>query len=188
VKRWNFHKADRKCFCLLTDESIERLPPPDTSNIERAYQNFCESLLSAVKQCMPHGRRKNYVPRCGKECEILYRSFTRAVVGTDSDRAASPLLFWFGKKKQEHWEEAVNSIDFSHSSRKAWRTINKLTGRSGRSFLQCSVSANSITSQLVRRTGNTGLGVVKPPGWSTSSCLTYERFQHLRVTVSLNPF
>ena len=62
VKRWNFSKADWKRFCLLTDESVERLPPPDTSNIEGTYQDFCESLLSAAKQCIPCGRRKNYVP------------------------------------------------------------------------------------------------------------------------------
>jgi len=30
VKGWNFCKADWKLFCLLTDESIERLPPQDT--------------------------------------------------------------------------------------------------------------------------------------------------------------
>jgi len=70
-------------------------------------------------------------------------------VGSDSDRAASSLLSWL-EQKQEQWEEAVNSIDFSHSSHKAWRTINKLTGKSGRSFHQCPVSANSIASQLVK--------------------------------------
>jgi len=48
------------------------------------------------------------------------------------------------EKKQERWEEAVNSIDFLHSSRKAWSTINKLTGRSGRSSRVCPISANSI--------------------------------------------
>jgi len=51
VKRWNFRKADWKRFYLLTDESVQRLPPPDTSNIEMAYQDFCENLLSAAKQC-----------------------------------------------------------------------------------------------------------------------------------------
>jgi len=50
----------------------------------------------------------------------------------------------------EGWEEAVNSINFSHSSRKAWRTINKLTGRSRRSSHLCPVLANSIASQLVK--------------------------------------
>ena len=93
-----------------------------------------------------------------KECETLYLSFIRTPVGTDSDRAASSLLSRLEQKKHERWEEAVNSIDFSHSSRKVWRTINKLTGKSGRSFRQCPVSANSIASKLVKngahRTGD----------------------------------
>jgi len=81
VKRWNFCKADWKRFCLLTNKSVERLLPPDTSNIERAYQDFCESLLSAAKQCIPRGRWKNYVPCWDKECETLDHSFTRATWG-----------------------------------------------------------------------------------------------------------
>jgi len=92
VKGWNFHKADWKRFCLLTGESVERLPPPDTTDIERAYQDFCESLLSAAKQCIPLGRRKNYVPCWDKECETLDHSFIRAPVGTASGKAASSLL------------------------------------------------------------------------------------------------
>jgi len=98
-----------------------------------AYQDFCESLLSVAKQSLPRVPRKNYVPCWDKECEALYCSFIRAPVGTDSDRAASSLLSLLEQKKQERWEEAVNSIDFPHSNRKAYSTINKLTGRSGRS-------------------------------------------------------
>ena len=150
VIRWNFRKANCKHFCLLTGGSVERLPPSDPPDIERAHQDFCESLLSAAKQCIPCGRRKNYVSCWDKECETLYRSFTRAPVGTDSDRAASSLLSLLQKKKRERWKEAVNSINFSHSSRKAWRTINKLTGRSGRSSRLCHVSTNSIAPQLVK--------------------------------------
>jgi len=120
VKRWNFRKAEWKRFCLLTGESVERLPPPDTPDIERAYQDFFGSLLSAAKQNIPRGRRKNYVPCWDKECETLYRSFIQAPMGTASDRAASSLLSRLQQKKQERWEEDVNSIDFSHSSRKAW--------------------------------------------------------------------
>jgi len=72
------------------------------------------------------------------------------LVGTDSDRAASSLLSRLQQKKQERWGEAVNSIDFSHSSRKAWRTINKLTSRPERSSRLCTVSAKSIASQLMK--------------------------------------
>ena len=60
--------------------------------------------------------------------------------GADTDRVVSSLLSPLRQKKQKRWEEAVNPINFSHSSRKAWRTINKLTGRSGCSFHQCSIS------------------------------------------------
>ena len=42
------------------------------------------------------------------------------------------------------------SIDFSHSSRKAWSVLNNLTGRSRHSPRHCLVSANAIASQLVR--------------------------------------
>ena len=64
--------------------------------------------------------------------------------------ATSSLLSRLSQKWQEQWEEAVNSIDFSHSSPKPWSTINKLTGRSGRSSRLCPVSPNSTVSQLVK--------------------------------------
>ena len=121
-----------------------------------------------------------------KECKTLYRSFTRAPVGTASDKAVSSLLSRLQQKKQERWEEAVNYIDFSHSSRKAWKIIIKLTGRSGRSFHQSTVAANSIAMQLVKK-GHTEPGTESPPGWSTRSPPSDRRFQYLRVTLSLNP-
>jgi len=90
----------------------------------------------------------------GTECETLYRSFIRTPVGTASDTAVSQLSR-LGQKKQERWEEAVISIYFCkfhrlHFSRKAWRTINRLTGRSRRFFLQYPVSASSIALQLLK--------------------------------------
>ena len=55
--------------------------------------------------------------------EIASFSSHRALMGTYSDRVTPSLLSRL-EQKQERWEEAVNSIDFSHSSRKVWRTIN----------------------------------------------------------------
>ena len=51
---------------------------------------------------------------------------------------------------RNRWSEAVRSIDFSHSSRKAWSILNNLTGRSRHSPRHCPVSADAIASQLVR--------------------------------------
>ena len=74
----------------------------------------------------------------------------RDTVGTDSDTAASSVLCWLDQEKQERWVEAVNTVDFSHSNRKAWRNIKEFTGRSGRSSRLCPVWSNSIASQLVK--------------------------------------
>jgi len=115
----------------------------------------------------------------GEEFKTLYLSFNLAPVGTESDRATSFLLSWLGRKKKERWEEAVNSIDFSHSSRKAWRTIKKLTGTSGRSSRQ--------SKRLATCEERWTPGIARPRGSSTSSCPTNGKFQHLKVTVSLNP-
>ena len=84
------------------------------------------------------------------------------------------------------WEEAVNSIDFSHSNYKACRTVSKLTGRSGRSSHLCPVSANSIVSQLVKN-GAHRTGGHESTRLVNKQLPTYGRFQHLRVTVFLNP-
>jgi len=72
------------------------LPPPDRSNIEKAYQDFCESLLSAAKPCILLDRRNNYVPCWDKECETLYLFFMRAQVGL---ALMEPLLpYYLGTK------------------------------------------------------------------------------------------
>ena len=70
--------------------------------------------------------------------------------GDDSSLAATALLSKLGRKRRDRWSEAVPSIDFSHSSRKAWSILNNLTGRSRHSPRHCLVSADAIASQLVR--------------------------------------
>ena len=51
------------------------------------------------------------------------------------------------KKRKDRWEETVEGIDFTHSSRLAWKTFNRLTSRSPKPP-QCLVTANSIAEQL----------------------------------------
>ena len=130
VKRRNFRKARCKRFCPLTGESVERLPPTDTTNIGKAYQELCDSLIFVAKQCIPPSRRKNYVPSWVKECEseAIHLSFLRVQVGTDFDRAATSLISQLENKMQELLE-AVNSTEFSHSRGKVWSATNKLAGR-----------------------------------------------------------
>jgi len=84
------------------------------------------------------------------------------------------------------WEEAVNSIDFSYASRKAWSTINKRTDRSGHFSRLCPVSENSIALQLVENVAHKK-GIARLRGSSTGKCPTYGKSKHLRERYYLRP-
>ena len=91
-----------------------------------------------------------YIPCWDAECESLYKIFLQSPQGDDSSLAATALLAKLDRKRRDWWSEAVRSIDFSHSSQKAWSILNNLTGRSRHSPRHCPVAADAIASQLVR--------------------------------------
>ena len=124
--------------------------PPDSFDVDAAYQDFCNTIKKAAKCTIPRGYRNNYIPCWDAECESLYKTFLQSSQGDDSSLAATALLAKLDRKRRDRWSEAVRNIDFSHSSPKAWSTLNNPTGRSRHSPRHCSVSANAISSQLVR--------------------------------------
>ena len=63
-------------------------------------------------------------------------------------KASTNLLDRLREKQKIRWQESVEEIDFTHSSRKAWNTINKLTDRNN-AKKTCPVPANVIGKQVV---------------------------------------
>ena len=156
VKRWNFRKANWSHYIALTNKFAKTLLLDDSLDVDAAvdmdaaYQDFCNTIKKAAKKTIPRGYRNNYIPCWDAECESLYKTFLQSPQGDDSSLAATALLAKLDKKRRDRWSEAVRSIDFSHSSRKAWIILNNLTGRSRHSPRHCPVSADAIASQLVR--------------------------------------
>ena len=62
---------------------------------------------------------------------------------------ATALLHKLDATRRARWTETVESIDFTHSSRKAWQIINQLTGRKT-TPPKCPVTANAIAAQLLK--------------------------------------
>ena len=150
VKRWNFRKAKWSRYIALTNKFAKTLLPPDSLDVDAAYQDFCNTIKKAAKNTIPRGYQNNYIPCWDSECESLYKTIPQSPQGNDSSLAATALLAKLDRKRRDRWSEAVRSIDFSHSSRKAWSILNNLTGRSRHSSCHCPVSADAIASQLVR--------------------------------------
>ena len=107
------------------------------------------SVMPSAQQPKSISHVVDEIPCWDAECENLYQMFLQSPEGSDSSRAASALLSRLDRKRRDRWSEAVQTIDFSHSSRKAWSILNNLTGRSRRSPRHCAVSANAIASVLV---------------------------------------
>ena len=119
-------------------------------DVDLAYQDFCNVIRTAAKNSIPRGCRNNHILCWDAECENPYRTFLQSPEGSYSNGAAIALFLRLDKKRRDCWSEAVQTIDLSHSSRKAWGILNNLTGRSRRSPCQCDVLANVIASQLIR--------------------------------------
>ena len=62
VKRWNFRKADWSHYNSLTNQFARSLPSPDSSNVNQAYQDFCNIISKAAKKSIPRGRCNTYIP------------------------------------------------------------------------------------------------------------------------------
>ena len=132
---------------------------------QQTYQEFvatrftgCGSGQPGLLQChqnssqkfYPTRSSKNHIPCWDAECENLYHTLLQSPEGSDSNRVATALLPRLDNKRRDRWSEAVQSIDFSHSSRKASNILNNLTDRSRLSPRHCAISANAIASQLIR--------------------------------------
>ena len=124
--------------------------PPDSLDVDAVYQDFCNIIKKAAKKTIPRWYQNNYIPCWDAECEFLYKIFLQSFQGDDSSLASRAVAAKLDRKRRDRWSEAVRTIDFSHSSRKAWSILNNLTGRSRHSPRHCPVSADAIASQLVR--------------------------------------
>ena len=140
VKRWNFRKAKWSHYIALTNKFAKTLLPPDSLDVDAAYQDFCNTIKKAAKKTIPRGYRNNYIPCWDAECESLYKTFLQSPQGDDSSLAATALLAKLDRKRRDRW----------YSSRKAWSIVNNFTGRSRHSPRHCPISADAIASQLVR--------------------------------------
>ena len=105
-------------------------------------------LICAAKKSIPRGFNKHYIPGWDDSCNHLLREPTQATIKEDIDTTATALLHKLDEVRRTRWTEVVEYVDFTHSSRKALQTINKLTGRST-THSRCPVTPNAIASQLL---------------------------------------
>ena len=116
--RWNFNKADWEAFSSTLDDSIRHVTPSIGN-----YDRFTKLILSTAKKCIPRGFRKEYIPGWSQDCQDLYNEFSN----TGNSDTADLLLQHLDKARRDKWVETVENLNFTHSSRKAWSLLRKLS-------------------------------------------------------------
>ena len=147
--RWNFEKANWKLFAELLDRRIVLADTIPKRGINDAYDKLCDAINHAALGSIPRGARKDYIPGWSKTCNELYNKF---VISGDKDSrasAATELCDQLDKERREIWNKSVTSIDFTHSSRKAWRKLQQLTSDPSLKKREYPVSANAVAAQLL---------------------------------------
>ena len=83
----------------------------------------------------------------------MYEDYQRHSPRTHSTKTLSGLEMHYLMRYQKHslskWKEMIESTDFIHSSRKAWKTTNKLTKDYTEPQQQCKDTADQVAHQLL---------------------------------------
>ena len=147
-RRFNFRKADWNGYSTELDNSIEDVEP-----IPSNYNRFVENVRVASRRHIPRGCRTDYVQGLTDKSKNLYEAYKQQYSSNPFDNrtmeSGNLLLDKMTEEKRKIWEEVITSINMTHNSRKAWKTINKLSNDPTSSNPPCLVTANQVAHQLL---------------------------------------
>ena len=89
--------------------------------------------------------------KIGSKLRQLFSQIFTATTTEEKMQLADSLIDHLDRQRKASWISAVTNVDMKHSSRQAWSTLNKLTGRKHNrsSGPTCAVSPNAVASCLV---------------------------------------
>ena len=147
-RRFNFRKAVWNGYSTELDNSIEDVEP-----IPSNYNRFVENVRVASRRHIPRGCRTDYVQGLTDESKNLYEAYKQQYSSNPFDNrtmeSGNLLLDKMTEEKRKIWEEVITSTNMTHNSRKAWKTINKLSNDPTSSNPPCLVTANQVAHQLL---------------------------------------
>ena len=141
-------KANWEQFRSATKNMCDDIPS-NNSDINVSFAAFQKKLLKAAKETIPRGFRKKYIPKWDTVCDELCSQLEEAQTLEEKQLSSNRLIEHLNSKRKQQWVATVENVDMKHSSRKAWSTLNKLTGRTHISPNPNSISPNAVASCLL---------------------------------------
>ena len=136
-------KADGNGYSAELDKLIKDVEP-----IPANYKCFVDSVHVASRRHIPE-----YFPGLTDKSKSLYEAYKRQYSSSPFDdgtiESGNTLIDKMTEEKRKGWEEFITSTNMTHNSRKAWKTIRKLSNDPTTSNLPCLVSVNQVAHQLL---------------------------------------
>ena len=140
-RRYNLKKAKWKSYEKEVDNGIANINP-----VPENYDKFVNIVKRSSNKNIPRGCRTSYVCDLNDQSKDMYEDyqgrFAEDPFNEDTVRVGDALLDEISEAQHSKWKEIMESTDFTHSSRRAWKTINKLTKDYTEPQQQCKVTAD----------------------------------------------
>ena len=124
--RYNLKKAKWQSYAKEVDNGIA-----NTNPVPENYEKFVNLVRRSSNKNIPRGCRTSYVCGLNDQSKDMYEDYQRRFAedpfNEDTVRVGDVLLDEISEAQRSKWKEIIESTDFTHSSRKAWKTINTLT-------------------------------------------------------------
>ena len=147
-RRFNFKRADWEGFSGGLDAGIW--------NIEECpenYDDFITLVRSVSRKTIPRGCRTSYVPGLSRVASDKLSSYkvmhSNDPFAQKTLDAGEDLLHDISGSRRESWRHMVESIDMTHSSKRAWAMIKRLNGDPTRPRDCTNVTPDQVASTLL---------------------------------------
>ena len=128
-------------------------PSKEVEPIPENYDRFIDLIRVVSRRHIPRGCRTNYIPGLTEEsqslCEAYKKQYTSNPFAEGTLETGNKLIDTMKEEKKKRWEEVITSIDLTHSSRKAWQTIKKLSNDPTSPNPPCLVNSNQVAHHLL---------------------------------------
>ena len=119
-RRYSLKKADWEGFAKSVDMGItDIVPTPDN------YGSFVDLIKKASRRNIPRGCRTSYICGLTDESKELYEDykmqFENGPFNSETTETGNRLSDKIAEAQQKKWQTLIESTDFTHSSRKAWK-------------------------------------------------------------------
>ena len=151
-RRYNPKKVKWQSYAKEVDNGIA-----NTNPVPENYEKFVNLVKRSSYKNIPRGCRTSYVCGLNDQSKDMYeyhqRRFAEDPFNEDTVRVGDALLDEISEAQRSKWKEMIESTDFTHSSRKAWKTINNLTKDYTEPQQQCKVTADQVAAHQLLLNG-----------------------------------